>query len=362
MPNTNPVILAVDDQPIELQMIFMLLKKHYRVIPVTKPEKALRFLESTSVDLILSDIMMPKMNGYELLQHIRELPNCQDTPVIFLTGDTAEESEYRALIKGASDYISKPIKGPIVSVRVQNQLILRKKRNALESLVKKQKEELTTAYAKAKKRQAVTYNLLARAIDYRDNYTGRHVFRTTEYVRLIVEELMRNPEPDYIVPETKAAEIISSAKLHDIGKIAIPDNILLKNGKLTDEEFSLIETHTNLGGELLKDAVDEMGKDSFFNETYEIALKHHEKWNGTGYPSKMSGTQIPLSARIMALADVYDAVTSERPYKHALSHEAAVKIIQDGANTHFDPYLVKVFTKIEDKIASIGIKDRESTV
>lgn len=354
LSNNKPVILAVDDDAIILNTVLSTLRENYKVIPFTSGINALRYLESHTADLILLDYYMPEMTGFEVLQKIIENPDTREIPVIFLTGSIDGDGEASVLQSGAVDYILKPVKPQTLITRVKIQLELQQHRKNLEDLVAEKTKFLNIAYNKLKMREEITVNLLARATDLRDSETGRHIERTTEFVRIIVTDLVKNHPEGYRLSAEEAEEIIKSAKLHDLGKIAIPDKILLKEGRLTDEEFAVIKTHPVHGEHLFKDYVDIIDNDLFLKTARDIAHLHHEKWNGAGYPLGLSGEEIPLSARIVAIADVYDALVSERPYKKAFTHEKAVEIIREDAGKHFDPYLVEVFLRHSDDFAGVA--------
>lgn len=357
---TRPVILTIDDDIIILNSILSTLSSGYNVIPFTSGITALNYLENKTVDLILLDYYMPEISGFEVLRRILDNPETKNIPVIFLTGSIDGDGEADALKKGAVDYILKPIKPQSLLTRITLQLELQNHRKNLEALVTEKTFYLNEAYNKLKMREDLTLSLLAKVTDMRDAETGMHIERTTEYVRILVEYLAKNPKKDYILSKNEAADIIRSAKLHDLGKIAIPDQILLKQGKLTDEEFDIIKTHPAHGEHLLTEFIDKMGDDDFLKMARDIAYYHHEKWNGKGYPLGLSGEEIPISARIAAIADVYDALTSERPYKKPFSHEKAVEIITEDSGQHFDPYLVEIFNKYNKDFEAVAFKPKIS--
>jgi response regulator RpfG family c-di-GMP phosphodiesterase len=208
-------------------------------------------------------------------------------------------------------------------------------------------------------REDVTLNMLARATDLRDHDTGGHIERTTEYVRIIVEDILANPEEGYHFTRAEADDIVRSSKLHDLGKIAIPDNVLLKPGRLTEEEFNVVKQHTTNGQEFLDYFIRET-EDSFLRTARDIAHFHHERWDGTGYPGLLKGEEIPVPARIVAIADVYDALVSVRPYKAANSHEKSIQIIVESGGTHFDPYLVGIFLRHAEEIKNAAMQVKDS--
>ncbi|MCL2019733.1 MAG: response regulator [Oscillospiraceae bacterium] len=375
----KPIILAVDDDPIILNTVMATLKEGYKVIPFTSAVAALKYLQANSADLILLDCSMPDMTGFEMFRQILADIKLKEIPVIFLTGETDGGGEAAALQTGAVDYITKPIRSQALLTRISVQLELYNYRKNLEKLVEEKTSMLNEALNLLKTREDVTLNLLAQITELRDCDTGAHIERTTEFVKIIVEDLLKNPSEGYALTPQEAEDIIKSAKLHDLGKIAIPDNILLKAGKLTDDEFETIKTHPEAGRKLLSRTIDGMksvnihrisdedserliSSDSFLKTALDITYGHHEKWSGEGYPLGLSGNDIPLSARIVALADVYDALTSERPYKKAFSHEESASIIKKDSGRHFDPHLVNIFIKHNRDFENVSDTNDTKTV
>lgn len=357
MPDqSKPTVITVDDDAIILNSLLSILKPHYQVRPFSSGKTALKFLNSNPVNLVLLDCNMPEMNGFEVLANLQSDERTRDLPVIFLTGSEDGDSEVSALEKGAVDYILKPIKPKVLLTRVKQQLELQRYRRRLEALVEEKTENLRHAYEQLKLSEDTTLNILARTTDLRDSSTGDHIWRTTEFVRVIVEDLVENPRPGYSITPMMAEDIIKSSKLHDLGKIAVPDPILQKLGKLTADEFEIIKIHTTQGADLLDEFIEVMGDNSFISTARDIALCHHEKWNGSGYPHGLQGESIPLSARIVAIADVYDALISVRPYKRSFTHEESMEIILHDSGSHFDPYLVLIFKKHHEDFLRIAQK------
>lgn len=356
--NIKPVIMAIDDEPVVLNTLASVLRAEYGVRPFASGKAALHYLMDQMADLILLDYQMPDMTGFEVLKALQDGPHTKDTPVIFVTGSADSESEVAALELGAVDYITKPIRARLLLTRVRLQLELQKYRKHLEALVAERTQSLHAAYDKLKVREEVTLNMLAKATDLRDHDTGGHIERTTEFVRIIVEDILHNPRPGYCLSQAEADDIIRSSKLHDLGKIAMPDYVLLKPGRLTEDEFNVVKRHPTDGEQFLSDFVNKM-EDSFLDTARDIAYAHHERWDGTGYPLGLRGEAIPLSGRIAAIADVYDAITSARPYKQAFSHEESVENILKNSGTQFDPYLVQIFQRHADEFRLI--KERVGT-
>jgi len=352
MSDIKPVILAIDDDSIILNTVISTLKADYSVRPFISGESALKYLASNSADLILLDYQMPGLTGIEVLKELQSLPQTKEIPILFLTGSINGDSEALALEMGAVDYILKPIKPQALLTRVRLQLELQSHRKHLEALVEEKTKSLNEAYNQLKRREDITLNILARVTDMRDHDTGNHIERTTAIVRILVLDLLEHHQPGYVLTDMEADDIIKSAKLHDLGKIAMPDHILLKNGRLTPEEFEVIKRHPGEGEQLLSAFIKEMD-DSFLQMARDIAYYHHEKWDGSGYPHGLRGVEIPLAARVVAIADVYDALASVRPYKKSLSHEQSVAIILENKGTHFDPYLVTVFERHASEVAKV---------
>jgi putative two-component system response regulator len=348
----KPTVVAIDDDPVILFALATVLEEEYDVRPFKSGSEALNFLKIKSADLIFLDHSMPDMTGFDVLKVLQADEKTRNIPVIFLTGSMESEIEMTALESGAADYITKPIRSKILLARTRLQIELLNHKRHLESLVAERTRSLNEAYNKLKMREDVTLNMLAMATDLRDHDTGGHIERTTEYVRIIVEDILDRPSDGYSLTRAEADDIVRSSKLHDLGKIAIPDNILLKQEKLTNEEFDIIKQHTTNGQQFLDHFIQEM-EDSFLQTARDIAHFHHERWNGSGYPGLLKGTDIPLSARIVAIADVYDALVSSRPYKTAFSHEKSIEIISESGGTHFDPYLVQVFEHHAEEIRAI---------
>jgi putative two-component system response regulator len=329
------------------------LKQEYNVRPFTSGETALKFLSNNMADLILLDYNMPGMSGFDVLEALQSDPKLREIPVIFLTGSVNGDDEIRALEMGAMDYLLKPFKPKSLITRVHLQLELHKYRHHLETLVEEKTEELRQINRKLEQRDKITLDLLAMASDMRDHDTGEHIDRTTGYARIIVKALVKNPIEGYALTDNKAEDIVEAMKLHDLGKIAMPDSVLLKPGRLTDEEFDTIKSHPIYGAKMLETALVNQGDDSLLREAFEIVYCHHEKWDGTGYPRGLKGADIPIGARIAAIADVFDALTSVRPYKRAFSSGEAFEILYRDSGTHFDPYLIEIVRTNEGKFESV---------
>jgi len=339
-------VLAIDDDAVTLNSINELLKETYNVRPFPSWFIASKFLERNNADIILLDCNMPDISGLEVLDLLKSNEKTSQIPVIFLTGTDDSEAEVEALEKGAVDYVLKPIRPNALLIRLYTQLELAHYRNELEDMVRAKTAQIVEANDKLLEREDLTLDLLAKASELRDNDTGKHIMRTTRYVKIITDELVKSTDKSHAITPQKATDIIKASKLHDIGKISIPDNVLLKQGRLNPYEYETIKKHTTAGGKLLRETKPDIESDPLLLEAYNIAIGHHEWWNGSGYPCKLSRENIPLSARIVAIADVYDALVTERPYKKPFSHEEAVSIIMRDAGKHFDPKIAAVFHEI----------------
>ncbi len=351
-------VLVVDDTANNLTLINDLLKDLYKVRLANSGEKALRALAATPrPDLILLDVMMPEMDGYEVLARIKADPATADIPVIFLTAKNEIEDEKRGIEAGAVDYISKPISPPIVLVRVAKELMVLRARKMLEqqnSWLEQQVQERTREVVKM---SDATIYAMASLAETRDNETGNHIRRTQHYVAALAQVLKDHPRFRELLTEKNIELLYKSAPLHDIGKVGVPDNILLKPGKLDDAEFAIMKKHTDYGRDTVLSVEAYLGESNgFLTFAREIAYGHQEKWDGSGYPQGLSGDAIPASARLMAVADVYDALISKRVYKPAFSHEKAVDIMVEGRGKHFDPDILDAFLGIQQEFRTIAAR------
>ena len=355
-PSGKCTVLVVDDTPDNLSLMSDLLRTDYKVKLAPSGERALQIVAGDSKpDLILLDIMMPDMDGYEVLRRLQFNPDTEDIPVIFLTAMSAAEDESIGLELGAVDYITKPINAAIVMARVRNHLQLKRARDFLAQHNQFLEQEVANRTRAVAELQDATIRAMASLAETRDNETGNHIRRTQLYVETLARHLQHHPRFKEELTDAAIETIFKSAPLHDIGKVGIPDRILLKPGKLTPEEFEVMKTHTTLGRDAIIAAETGTTQDNpFFRYAKEIAYSHQEKWDGSGYPEGLVGNTIPLSARLMAVADVYDALISERVYKPAYSHEQAVAIIRDGRGSHFDPDMVDAFLTLSEEFRRIA--------
>lgn len=355
-------VLVVDDTPDNLVLISSLLKDLYKIKVANSGERCLKIAEEDHApDLILLDIMMPGMDGYEVCIRLKSNPKTRDIPVIFLTAKVQTEDEQYGLEVGAVDYITKPISPSIVLARVKNHLalkaaadFLRDKNEFLEHEVQKRTQEVMAI-------QDATIQVVTSLAETRDPETGNHIRRTQFYVKVLAEHLSHHPRFADQLTDNEIQIIYKSAPLHDIGKVGIPDKILLKPGRFTPDEFEIMKTHTTLGRDAIERAERQLGmKVDFLRIAKQIALSHQEKWDGSGYPQALSGDDIPLAARLMAVADVYDALISRRVYKEGMSHEEALDIMRKGHGSHFDPDILDAFLALHETMRAIAIEYADS--
>ncbi|MGE5489685.1 MAG: two-component system response regulator [Actinomycetota bacterium] len=349
-------VLVVDDTPENLSLMSALLRDSYKVKVANNGEKALRIAAGEGApDLILLDIMMPGMDGYAVCRHLKADPATCNIPVIFLTARAASEDEEAGLALGAVDYITKPISPAITLARVKAHLQLKASADFLRDQNAYLEREVARRTREVQAIQDVTILAMASLAETRDNETGNHIRRTQFYVRALAEKLKDHPRFSAYLTPSRIGLLFKSAPLHDIGKVGIPDRILLKPGRFEPEEFEIMKTHTTIGRAAIEHAEAQLGMevDSLVCAK-EIAYSHQEKWDGSGYPEGLAGDAIPISARLMALADVYDALISRRVYKEPMPHAEAVAIIAEGRGRHFDPDMVDAFLEIAGEFWEIA--------
>ena len=348
-------ILVIDDTPGNLSLLNQLLRTHYRVKLANSGQRGLELATLAPPDLILLDIMMPEMDGYEVFEHLKADPATRRIPVIFLTAKSGTEDEERGLAIGAVDFIHKPIAPSVVLARVRTHLQIRNWQTFLEDKSDWLQKEVEARVSEVSRLQEATIRVMVSLAEFRDECTGNHIRRTQTYVRLLAEYLSRQPRDAAFLTPEQIDRIAKASPLHDIGKIAIPDYILLKPGKHTPEEFAIMKTHSVKGESMLQQSLREMGGDNaMLAFACQIARSHHERWDGSGYPDGLAGESIPLAARLMAVADVYDALRSRRPYKKEFSHAEAVALIVAGQGSQFDPLLVEAFLAQEAAFGEIA--------
>jgi len=353
--SAEPIILVVDDTPENLALVNMLLKGRYETRLARNGELALRLAGREPLpDLILLDVMMPGMDGYEVCRRLKEDELTRDIPVIFLTAMSRMEDEKKGLELGAVDYITKPLSPAILLARISTHLKLKQAGEFLKHQNRLLEEKVQARTRQISALQDATIVAMASLAETRDNETGQHILRTQQYVKLLADHLRDHPRFREFLTEEVIQILFKSAPLHDIGKVGIPDHILLKPGKLTPEEFEIMKMHTVYGRDALLAAESLLGREhSFLHYARQIAYSHHEKWDGSGYPLGIKRNAIPVAARLMAVADVYDALISRRVYKPPFEHTKAVEIIMEGRETHFDPDIIDVFGRISDSFRKI---------
>ena len=343
MDNSLPkqTILVVDDTPENIDILDGILGKDYKIKVARNGEKALKIVGAKNPpDLILLDIMMPGMDGYEVCEHLKKNNDTKRIPVIFITAKDEVEDEERGFKIGGVDYITKPVSPPIVRERVKTHLALYDQNRVLEEKVRKRTAQLRKAFESIRNASLDTIYRLSRASEYKDEDTGAHILRMSNYSAAVARKMRLNA--------TVVESILYAAPMHDIGKIGTPDRILLKPGNLDPGEWEIMKQHATNGGQILG------GSDAGFVKLGEvIALTHHEKWDGSGYPKGLKGKKIPLAGRIVAIADVFDALTTRRPYKEPFSLEKSYSIISGSRGSHFAPDVVDAFFAAEDEILSI---------
>ncbi|HEY5799640.1 MAG TPA: two-component system response regulator [Burkholderiaceae bacterium] len=360
-------ILIVDDTPDNLSLLSALLKDKYKIKIATNGAKALQIAAATPPpDLILLDVMMPEMDGHEVCERLKADPQTATIPVIFLTAKSEEQDEAKGLKLGAVDYISKPISPAIMFARVATQLTLQQARQALEDQNRLLEVKVQERTQQLVHMQDATILAMASLAETRDNETGNHIRRTQNYVAALARHLQAHPRFSEFLTDEHVELLYKLAPLHDIGKVGVPDRILLKPGKLDSDEFELMKLHTVYGRDAILSVEKYLGgSNDFLRFAREIAYSHQEKWDGSGYPENLVGDAIPISARLMAVADVYDALISKRVYKPAFSHEEALAIMKKGRATHFDPDVLDAFFEISERFRDIarefGDEDADGT-
>ena len=361
MGNTRYKIVLVDDNMANLVTGRNMLKTFYEVYPASSAAKLFEVLENVLPNLILLDIEMPEMDGYETIKKLKDDIRFADIPVIFLTAKSDESSELTGFDLGAVDYVSKPFSAPLLLKRIANHLLIASQKRDLqageEALMGYANNLATMVQEKTKEVTALQNAILttfAEVVEFRDNLTGGHVARTQLYLKALMEGLIR--EGIYVseIEEWDVDLFLASAQLHDVGKIAITDLILNKPGILNSEEFEIMKTHVAVGVDVVDKMMRNAHEHAFLHHALLIVGTHHEKWDGSGYPTGLKGKNIPLEGRLMAIADVYDSLISMRPYRKALTHEEACRIVEEGAGTHFDPVLVGVFRKVAGEFKRIS--------
>jgi len=342
-------ILIVDDIETNRIILENILQDKYEILQAGSGIDAIAMMLSgeTTPSIVLLDIMMPDMDGYQVLDLMKSTPDIAKIPVLFITAADSETNESKGLSLGAVDYISKPFNPEVVKIRVENHLKLRSYSESLEEMVKIKTAELVRTKDKI-------LETMANIIEYRDLESGHHVKRTSELTKALIDYLYIRGYDRRVISDVDHDTMIKAVPLHDIGKISIPDSILLKPGPLTKEEFEIIKTHAAIGSEIVKTMLDE-DDTQYLKFCYDICRYHHERWDGAGYPDKLADEKIPLSARILAIVDVYDALVSPRPYKPPFPHERAMELLKNGSGTQFDPVIISALMEMHETFKDIHI-------
>lgn len=359
--DVRDTLLVVDDNPENLAILGGVLQPHYDVLAAPSGERALRIAaREPKPGLILLDVMMPEMDGYAVLAQLRKDPATRDIPVIFLTALSDARDEEYGLQLGAADYITKPVQPTVVLARVRTQLEAKRARDWLKDQNAFLEAEVARRMAENELIQSVSIRALAHLAETRDPETGNHILRTQGYVHLLATRLRNHPRFAALFTERNIELLARSAPLHDIGKVGIPDHILLKPGKLTPDEWEIMQTHAQIGARAIEHAEQDIEKSvEFLALAKEIAHWHHEKWDGSGYPDGLAGDDIPVSARLMAVADVFDAIISLRVYKPPMPFDVARDIIAAGRGQHFDPDMADAFLAGFEDFAAIARRHQD---
>jgi len=332
-------IFVVDDSDTNLSMAEAVLEDQYRVMTMPSAAKMFDLLEKVIPDLILLDIEMPVMDGFETLKRLKQEGKWFDIPTIFLTGRTDSDVEARGFELGAVDFITKPFSAPVLLNRIKTHL-------NIDDIIRERTAQLHRL-------QNSIVSVLADMVENRDKGTGGHIERTSVYIRILIEQMKERGVYADEINSWDVDKMISSARMHDLGKISITDVIVNKPGKLTDTEYEIMKSHAEEGERIIDEIISRTGEGDFLRNAKLFAGTHHERWDGKGYPRGLKATEIPLQGRIMAIVDVYDALVSERPYKKAFTEDEALKIIVQNSGTHFDPSIVNLFCDVREVIKAV---------
>ena len=353
MEATRRKIILVEDNMANLDMGRNMLKTSYEVYPAPSAAKLFDILENVLPDLILLDIEMPEMNGYEAIKKLKADSRFREIPVIFLTAKGDESSELEGFELGAMDYVSKPFSAPLLLKRITNQLLIAQQKRDLKDYAENLEQKVNEKTREVLNLKNAVLATVSDLVEFRDKLTGGHISRTQLYIKALIDELVWSDVYKEDIAAWEMEFFLPSAQLHDVGKIAISDHILNKPGKLEPEELEIMKTHVKVGVDAIEKIMMKTEKHAFLYHALSFTGSHHERWDGTGYPMGLKGDYIPLEGRLMAIADVYDALISVRPYKKAFTHEDSCKIIEGGSGSHFDPTLVEIFKKIKPNFEKI---------
>jgi len=332
-------IFVVDDSDVNLVQAKRALENHYHVRTMPSAARMFDLIHKVTPDLILLDIQMPEIDGFEAIKALKAKKDTTDIPVMFLTASTDDAIEAEGLEYGAVDFVSKPFSPAVLLNRISHHL-------HIEDILKKRTRRL-------ERLQDSILDVVADMLTQRDKITGIHIRQTSKYIKILMEAMVKQKIYTDEMAEWDLENVVSSSRLHDVGKVAVADNILNKPARLSPEEFEAIKKHSSVGEDILDNIIAHSGEESFLRHAKLFAGYHHEKWDGTGYPRGIQGLAIPLEARIMAIGDVYDALVAQRPYKKPFTHGEALRIITEESGKHFDPRLVAVFQSVADDFARI---------
>lgn len=355
-PLSESNVLIVDDTKMNVDVLVEALCEDYEISVALDGKTALEVIEQERPDLILLDIMMPEMSGYDVCRELKNNGNFKDIPVIFLTAMSDISFKTKAFEMGGVDYITKPFEIKEVKARVFTHLSLSRAKKEKELQNKILEEKVYERTKELLLLQDGTIEVVASLAEYRDPETGGHITRTKEFIRVLANQMNENNIGRPLFSNADIDMLCKTAPLHDLGKIGISDTILLKPGRLTDDEFEIMKGHTVIGYEAIRTISNRVGSKEFLRYALEMSRSHQEKWDGTGYPDQLKGRQIPISGRLMAVADVYDALISKRPYKEPFSHTKAVEIINEGSGHHFDPEIVEAFNQVKEEFKRIALE------
>jgi len=343
MPETRKKVILVDDNPINLKLARNTLMGKYDVFTVPSAEKLFELLEKTLADIILLDVMMPEMSGYDAIKVLKNNPRTADIPVIFLTSKSDTNSELEGFIQGAVDFVSKPFSPQLLLKRVDVHVLVESQKKELENINQNLLHLVEEKTEEIQELQDAILKTMSNLVEYRDDVTSGHVERSEYLLKLLTEEMLKRNIYSDEVKDWDMKQFYQSSQLHDVGKIAIRDNILMKPASLTVEEFNIMKKHTYYGEKVIEKIQESTKESAFLTHAKIMAGTHHERWDGTGYPKGIAGNDIPLQGRLLALVDVYDALISERPYKKPFPPDKALEIIKQGSGVQFEPVLVEIF-------------------
>jgi len=345
----------VDDDITNLTVARNNLSDKYDIFTAPSGERLFALLKRVVPDLILLDVDMPEMNGYEVIKLLKAMPDIAHIPVIFLTSKIDPENEMEGLSLGAVDYITKPFSKELLIKRIDLHILLEKQKKDLLDYSMNLEEEVAKKTQTIFELQNTLLSALAELVESRDNITGWHIERTQHYLRMLLNYLILNDVYSEEISSWDMDLLLMSSQLHDVGKIAIKDSILMKPGPLTGDEFAEMKRHAGFGVDIIKKIEKKSSENAFLHYAEIFAGTHHEKWDGSGYPQGLKGTEIPLQGRLMAIVDVYDALTNDRPYKKKFSHKESLDIIAEGSGKHFDPNIVEVFLMYEKQFEAVSL-------